>query len=97
MWVTPTGAVRELDPSATGVDGEACPGCGDEETAVAVVREHPTCGYVALDGLVAPASVDAAYVCPKCATPASEPFPEVATVSCCLGCGHVIGAAPERR
>lgn len=97
IWVTPTGVVRELDggptrPSDPGI--EVCTACDGERIDVAVVREHRACGHVAMDGFLATAATAAPFQCPKCETTKQETFPAVATVACCLDCGHVL-ATPD--
>lgn len=105
VWVPPSGEVREVlvDPLRSADAGHttattgACPACGFERSVEVVVREHRACGHVGLDGFIAPASVPTTFICPKCDRRADEAFPPVASVHCCLACGHVLGVPVGER
>lgn len=89
LWITPTGAHREIVQSslASPTNGSvACGHCGSSAWLETVVREHRRCGYVAFDGMVG--SDGMRHACPKCETMDGADFPAVATIWTCRTCGH---------
>lgn len=87
VWMTPDGALREIEPSGFVADGDrSCPGCGADTSVATRAREHPACGHVGLDGFVVP---DQGVSCPKCGD-REDAFPVVARVHSCLECGRVL-------
>lgn len=91
VWMTPNGALREIDPAGLETVDSTCPDCGAEVAVPTRAREHIACGHVGLDGFVAP---DHGTACPKCGETDDE-FPVVATVQSCLACGRAIGSPPR--
>lgn len=91
LWVTPTGARREVVQSSlaeTAQDSVPCDRCGGNARLETVVREHRRCGYVAFDGMAGPDGMT--HTCPKCETTDAAGFPAVATIWTCQTCGHPI-------
>lgn len=99
LWMPPEGDLREVrlesllgeSTAPTGEDGPSeCPACAYPRSVETVVREHPACGHVSLNGFVA-GNKSSQYSCPKCASTIHDPLPIVAVVHCCLRCGQVLG------